>query len=69
MQTLNDIKDKIYNLSIVEAVTALELLKDCIYEGTYYDKQAQILIDMLKDYDVETADEYLSMLLESLTGR
>lgn len=66
IELLNGIREKIYTLTIVEAVNKLEILKDCIYESMSYEKQAQKLISMLRDYDVEGADEYLEKLLESL---
>ena len=63
---LNDIADKIYHLAIVEAINELESLKDCIYENNSYEQEAQGLIDLLKNDDLEAAEVYISKLLESL---
>jgi len=66
MQILNDIKDKIYTLSIVEAFNKLETLKDCICEGNSYEKEVEVLMGMLKAYDVDTAEKYLKKVIEVL---
>lgn len=66
IELLNDIREKIYNLAIVEAVNTLEMLKDCIYKNISYEKQAQELISMLRDYDIEGAEEHIDKLLENL---
>lgn len=68
IQSLKDIKIKIYNLNIVEAVKVLELLKNSICDNKNYEKEASMLIDIVKAYDLDKADKYLHKMIQNLEG-
>lgn len=68
IQTVKDIKIKVYHLNIVEAVKLLELLKDSICDNKNYEKEASMLIDIVKAYDLDKADLYLQKMIQNLEG-
>ncbi len=68
IETLKDIKCKVYELNIVEAVKLLELLRDCICEDINHEQEASMLIDTIKAYELDKAEELLQKMIQSLEG-